>query len=124
MNTKPAHTSAWVPEWSFGDRMRKVRTELGYDQREFAEKLDIKAPTLSSYEAGRANPRAKDLPVLATKLEMLSNVPRAWFMGWETENPHPDNPSGGMEPPAGIDPATFSLQVRRLAPVTPLRVAA
>jgi len=31
MSTTTINT--WVPEWSFGDRVRKVRTEMGLDQR-------------------------------------------------------------------------------------------
>lgn len=112
MATQHAHDHAWVPQWEFGDRLRKVRTDLGYDQKEFAALLELKAPTLSSYEAGRANPRSKDLPTLAARLELLTNVPRAWFMGWETENP-PQFPKGGFsEPPAGLEPATCGLQGR------------
>ena len=71
--------------------------ELGLDQREFAEKLELKAPTLSSYEAGRANPRSRDLPALAARLELLTGVPKAWFIGWETVGP------------AGIEPTTSTV---------------
>lgn len=117
MATQHAHDHAWVPQWEFGDRLRKVRTDLGYDQKEFAALLELKAPTLSSYEAGRANPRSKDLPALAARLELLTNVPRAWFMGWETENPH-QSPDGGAVRPEGLEPPTFTVESRRFAPVT------
>lgn len=101
------HTS-WIPEWTFGDRLRKVRTELGMDQREFAMKLDLKAPTLSSYEAGRANPRARDLPSLAARLELLTGVPKAWFIGWETV---------GLD---GIEPPTSTVESQQFMPVISL----
>lgn len=100
MSATATHT-AWVPEWSFGDRIRKVRVELGMDQREFAAKLGIKAPTLSSYEAGRANPRARDLPKLASRLELLTGVPRSWFMGWNDSNPRTLVPKVAGSTPVG-----------------------
>lgn len=110
MNTKKAHDTAWIPEWGFGDRLRKVRTDLGYKQEEFAELLDLNAATLSSYESGRANPRATALPALAARLELLTKVPRVWFMGWEAENPH-QSPSGGSKVgPAGIEPTTSTVK--------------
>lgn len=120
MSTQAAPRSNWVPEWTFGDRIRKVRTELGLDQRELAEKLELKHSTLSSYESGRANPRATKLPAMAARLELISGVPRAWFLGWETENPHPVDPDGGNVPPNGIEPLTYSLQVDQLHEVTPI----
>lgn len=85
-----SHASAprhWVPEWEFGDRLRKVRTSMGLGQVEFAEHIDLTAPTLAAYETGRANPRSKDLPSLAARLEMFTGVPRQWFLGWETDTP-------------------------------------
>lgn len=107
------NTKKWVPQWSFGDRLRKVRTELGMDQREFATKLQIKAPTLSSYEAGRANPRARDLPGLASRLQALTGVPREWFLGWDDENgpaSEETRPLLTLVHPPGLEPGTHWLR--------------
>ena len=72
-----------IPEWSFGDRVRKARLETGMDQKEFAKALDITASSLAAYETGRANPRFKDAGALAKRLEMLTRIHRGWFLGAE-----------------------------------------
>lgn len=118
MNTKKAHETTWVPQWGFGDRLRKVRTDIGYTQEEMAELLELKAATLSSYESGRANPRATALPALAARLELLTKVPRTWFMGWDDEAPHPHNTDEGpSEPPVGLEPTTCALQGGTFSPI-------
>lgn len=110
----------WVPEWSFGDRVRKVRTEMGLDQREFAVKLELKAPTLSSYEAGRANPRSRDLPKLAARLELLTGVPRTWFLGWDNEKGPASEETGPVVRPLGLEPRTHWLRDHGVAPFKPV----
>lgn len=44
------------------------------------------------------------------------------YLVGEAEHPHPDNPGeGDGVPPTGIEPATYGTNVRRLAPVIPIR---
>jgi transcriptional regulator with XRE-family HTH domain len=71
-----------IPEWTFGDKIRKARSITGMDQRAFAGALGITSSTLAAYETGRANPRFKDAGALAVRLEMLTRIPRAWFLGF------------------------------------------
>lgn len=71
-----------IPEWTFGDKIRKARSITGMDQRTFAQALGITASTLAAYETGRANPRFKDAGALAARLELLTRIPRAWFIGF------------------------------------------
>ena len=40
----------------FGQRLKKLRTELGLTQRQFSEKIGITASALSAYETGQKNP--------------------------------------------------------------------
>ncbi|WP_141899274.1 helix-turn-helix domain-containing protein [Paramicrobacterium agarici] len=74
-----------IPQWTFGDRVRKARHESGMDQKEFAAAIGIKSSTLAAYETGRANPRFKDVPVLSKRLELLTRIPRSWFMGFDDQ---------------------------------------
>lgn len=79
--TMQLETKLRIPEWSFGDRVRKARLEMGMDQKEFAAAIDITASTLAAYETGRANPRFKDAVPLAKRLEALTQIHRGWFLG-------------------------------------------
>lgn len=74
-------TELRIPEWTFGDKLRKARAEVGMDQREFAMALGLTSSTLAAYETGRANPRFKDVGQLATKLESVTRISRSWFLG-------------------------------------------
>lgn len=39
-----------------GERIKKLRKELGLTQKEFGERIGIKANTVATYEIGRNNP--------------------------------------------------------------------
>ncbi|WP_396659532.1 helix-turn-helix domain-containing protein, partial [Microbacterium sp.] len=82
-----------IPTWTFGERMRKVRRELGMTQQEMASRLGVGAPAYSAWESGRHNPG--DRADLAVQLEQISGVAREWFLGWADESPRPDGPDGG-----------------------------
>lgn len=49
--------------------IKEKREELGMKQKELAKKLNMTAPALSNWEAGLAEPRARDLPAIARALE-------------------------------------------------------
>lgn len=75
-----------VPQWTFAERLRKVRRDTGLTQPEFAAQLDgVKPSTLEAWETGRNRPR--DLPKVAADLERVTGVPRAWFLGWLDGSP-------------------------------------
>lgn len=71
-----------IPEWTFGDKVRKARTLSEMDQREFARAINITPSTLAAYETGRSMPRFKDVRALALRLEEVSHIPSAWFVGF------------------------------------------
>jgi transcriptional regulator with XRE-family HTH domain len=73
--------SARIPEWSLGDRLRKVRVDSGYDQREFAELVGLTSSSLAAYETGRSSPRFKDVQPLAQRIEEVTGVPAWWVIG-------------------------------------------
>jgi transcriptional regulator with XRE-family HTH domain len=67
--------------WTFADRIRKARSETGLDQKEFAQKIGVKASTYATYETGRNEPRFRDVFDLAKRVEDVSGVPAAWLIG-------------------------------------------
>lgn len=85
-----------IPTWTFGERARKVRRELGLTQSDMAEKLGVTYPAYSSWESGRHTPA--DIASMAVKLEQATGVAREWFLGWADETPGPDGPGGTVGP--------------------------
>ena len=87
-------TAQWrVPEWTFADRLRKIRTDSGMHQREFATALGVTASAYAAWESGRNLPA--NLVSVAKRIEMLTGVPAAWTLGLETQNgPHPGRGEG------------------------------
>jgi transcriptional regulator with XRE-family HTH domain len=90
------------PNWTFADRIRKVRSMAGQDQREFAKQLGVTASALAAWETGRAVPR--DIVAIAKRIEMRMQVPAQWTLGLDDgppdngfDAPHPHN---GVQPPA------------------------
>ncbi|SLF13429.1 Helix-turn-helix domain [Mycobacteroides abscessus subsp. massiliense] len=83
--------SAIIPVFEFADRLRKARSITGLGQREFADVIGVKAPSIASWEAGNAKPR--DIVALAKRVEMLTRVPASWLLGVDGTNPSPDGGS-------------------------------
>lgn len=71
MTVTPAGLAA-VPHVGFGDRLRRIRLELGMDQRTFAGELGVTNPTLSRYETASGAPRAAALVAAAVQLRFGS----------------------------------------------------
>ncbi|TDX78685.1 helix-turn-helix protein [Rathayibacter sp. PhB151] len=72
-----------VPQWTFGDKIRKARTLTGLSQVDFAARVNITASTLAAYETDRTTPRMKNLGTLAKSIELLAGIPRSWFFDFE-----------------------------------------
>lgn len=72
-------TTAVIPSWTLGDRIRKARTTVGMDQRQFAEALGVKAGTLAGWEADNSKPR--ELVDVAMRIEEITSVPASWILG-------------------------------------------
>lgn len=67
-------------EWSFADRLRKVRREVAdATQEEFAAALDVPLKAYGAWEAGRNTPR--EVVALAKRIELVTGVPAAWMLG-------------------------------------------
>ena len=45
-----------TPEWTFGDKLRKIRTESRLKQGEFAAMIGLTSSTLAAYETGLIRP--------------------------------------------------------------------
>lgn len=75
------NTRTRIPVWTFADRIRKARNEAGLDQKEFAQRIGVKASTYATYETGRNEPRFRDVFDLAKRVEDVSGVPAAWLIG-------------------------------------------
>ena len=69
-----------IPDWSFGDRLRKARRDIAdLSQQEMADRLDVTQRALASWESGRTAPR--DMQFIADKVEALTGVSAAWIAG-------------------------------------------
>lgn len=83
----------WVPEWTFGDRLRKVRRERGVSQGDAAEKLGVKPTQIASWETSGNKPR--DIVAIAKRCQMAWGIPAEWMLGLEMRTaPRPDGPEG------------------------------
>jgi DNA-binding transcriptional regulator YiaG len=72
----PGARTTRIPEWSFADRIRKIRREVvRVDQAEFARDLGVTKEAYSAWESGRNEPRS--ILALARKVELVSGVPAA-----------------------------------------------
>jgi DNA-binding XRE family transcriptional regulator len=81
-------TGAVIPDWTFADRMRKIRRDvLGIEQGEMAEKLNVKKQAYAAWETGRTHPR--DILAIARRVELATRVPAQWVLGLD-QSPPPD----------------------------------
>ena len=69
----------WVPEWSFADRLRKVRREVNLTQREFAQNLSVPEPRYAAWESDRATP--SNVVTIAKAIQLATGVPAGWLLG-------------------------------------------
>jgi transcriptional regulator with XRE-family HTH domain len=87
-----APLNARVPEWTFAERLRKARRDLGWRQADMAERLGVKPSTYEAWETGRNKPDVADV---AEKLEGVTGITRLWFVGWTDGGTAPD-PGGSV----------------------------
>jgi DNA-binding XRE family transcriptional regulator len=69
------------PCWTFGERLRKVRREMGLTQPEFAALIKINKGTLGAYESGRRHPPERTQAHVAAALEKRTGFPAWWIAG-------------------------------------------
>ena len=92
---KPKAPTAWIPQWTFGDRLRRIRTSMDMHQTEFAELIGEKGSTYSAWESGRNTPRG-NIVAAAKRVQLATGVPASWLLDID------DGPTGvrhqGLEP--------------------------
>ncbi len=71
---------------TFGNRLKKLRTEKGYTQKEFAEKLGISPSAVGMYEQDRREP---DNTVLAKICTLLDTTPD-YLIGFTSQKEEQD----------------------------------
>lgn len=89
MTAVPAEANRYEIEWSFGERVRKIRAELGLEQVELGQVLGVSGPTISNWETGLRQPH--DLVGVAKRLADLmaeagKPITAAWVLGLEGQN--------------------------------------
>lgn len=102
MNTKQLLRAEDL-EFDLSDRMRRAMRACGISRAEVAEELEVNPNSVSNWINGNTRPRRRDLRDFAD----LTGAPLEWL---ETGEPPTNEVGGSVEPPAGIEPATYSLQ--------------
>lgn len=79
-----------IPEWTLGDRLRKVRRIGGLGQAEFAAELGTNQKTYASWETDKSAPRHAHLITIAKRIELITGIPASWVLGVESTPPGTD----------------------------------
>jgi transcriptional regulator with XRE-family HTH domain len=75
-----------VPQWTFGDRLKKAREHAGLTQAELAELTGISRATISNYEVDKFTPTKPNLNAWS----LATGVPAEWIRdGIDSDNPDP-----------------------------------
>lgn len=79
MTTQPDTREVWIPEVGYGDRLRRIRLDLGMDQRTFADSIQMNPGTYGHHELSRHVRRGARQ--LANSIELRHGVPAWWVLG-------------------------------------------
>ena len=85
------------PQWSWGDRLRKVRRDVaGLGQSDMAALVGVPTPTYGTWEADRATPQQMVMELVASRIaaKFPERVSAAWLMGYGADNPTPPDGAG------------------------------
>ena len=94
MTIEASSAGEFIPEMTMGDRLRRIRRDVGLPQREFATELGVKESTYNAWETGR-NAVADEVAV-AKRVQLRWRVPAWWTLGLETpRTPTGTDPDGG-----------------------------
>ncbi len=80
-------------QWTFGDRLRKVRRVFNLSQQDLADTLHVSAASVAAWEVGLNTPRG--VVDVAKRIEASFGVPASWLLGLNVTTPGPDGPGGG-----------------------------
>ena len=84
--------STLVPEWTWADRVRKVRRTVGLNQTQFAARLGVSGPTVGLWEINASEPR--DIVETARRIVREFGVSATWMLGLDDARgllPHLDS---------------------------------
>lgn len=76
-------------DWTFGDRLRKIRRSLHLSTRDFAAAVGVTHSSLTQYETDRMQPR--NIVGFARRVEGVTGVPAAWLLGLDSKAPDVDD---------------------------------
>lgn len=96
-------------QFDLSDRLRKSLHAAEIGVQEMADYLDVSRNTVSRWVNGDREPKLSTLRLWALR----TGAPLDWLTTGEIKQQTPPSGDGGVlsEPPAGIEPATFSLQL-------------
>jgi transcriptional regulator with XRE-family HTH domain len=69
---------AWVPEDTFGMRLRILRFDLDVSVDDICEQTGIRPPTWGKWERGESEPRG--LPRVVARIVEATGVDREWLL--------------------------------------------
>ncbi len=88
------HDSGFAPEWTMGDRLRKIRRRAKMTQAQFAGALGVADDTYGAWESDRN--KVTDVVAVAKRIKVLTGTPVWWTLDTQ-EGPRPAGPDGGSE---------------------------
>ena len=71
-----------IPEFTYGDRVRRVRLDTGLTQDEFAEQIGVTQAVISRHEKLDAPP-SRNTRSLALLIQLRYDVPAKWTLAGE-----------------------------------------
>lgn len=82
-----ANTVTHIPQWTFGERLRKARRDhKRWSQRAFAEALGVTEAAYAQWESDNNRPR--DIVAVAQRVQDITGVSANWLLGL-TDDPRP-----------------------------------
>lgn len=91
-----------IPEWTFGERLRKIRRAVGAGQAEFADGLNENRKTYAAWELDKSSPR--NVVAVARRVELMTGFPASWVLGLDQAEPARPAP----ETAAGANPSNWA----------------
>jgi transcriptional regulator with XRE-family HTH domain len=76
-----------APQWTFGDRTRKIRREMRLSQIAFAQLIGRGEKAVAAWEAGS---KPEDVVAVAQEIESATGYDAAWVLG-VTRQKHGDS---------------------------------
>jgi len=114
----------YIPQFTFGDRVAKIRRDMTLEQFRFGELIGYSKSTIAGWEAEGKQPR--DLVSVARKISEVSGAPVGWILGVFPDAagpsiPNSENDSSLIYRLSEEDRRTWVDLVKRLDPTPPRR---